>query len=52
MCKRKSKNIFSNTIIQFDYFVLKLDRLTKSIDTVQKDINSRYPYADISPGNS
>ncbi|CAF4111163.1 unnamed protein product, partial [Rotaria sp. Silwood1] len=26
-----------------------LDRLTKLIDTVQKEINSRYPYAESSP---
>ncbi|CAF0775213.1 unnamed protein product [Adineta ricciae] len=30
----------------------KLDRLTKSIDVVQKEINSRYPYADTSPVKS
>jgi len=28
----------------------QLDRLTKSIENVQKDINSRYPYTEISPG--
>ena len=51
MCQRKSKIILSNIIIQFDYFYFQLDRLTKSIDIVQKEINSRYPYADTSPGN-
>jgi len=52
MCKRKSKKYLFEYNHSIRLFFLKLDRLTKSIDTVQKDINSRYPYADISPGNS
>jgi hypothetical protein len=51
MCERKSKLIF----FEFNSYLellFKLDRLTKLIDTVQKEINSRYPYVDTSPSKS
>ncbi|CAF3502946.1 unnamed protein product [Rotaria sordida] len=48
-----NSNLLDSVLKQrFEFYTCvkeKLDRLTKLIDTVQKEINSRYPYADTSP---
>ncbi|CAF3334463.1 unnamed protein product [Rotaria sp. Silwood1] len=48
-----NSNLLDSVLKQrFEFYTCvkeKLDRLTKLIDTVQKEINSRYPYAESSP---
>ncbi|UJR25952.1 hypothetical protein I4U23_007300 [Adineta vaga] len=51
-----NSNLLDSVLKQrFEFYTCvkeKLDRLTKSIDVVQKEINARYPYADTSPVKS
>ncbi|CAF3594973.1 unnamed protein product [Adineta steineri] len=51
-----NSNLLDSVLKQrFEFYTCvkeKLDRLTKSIDNVQKEINSRYPYAETSPVKS
>ena len=50
-CVKEKVNFISSFCLHIDHSsFFQLDRLTKLIDTVQKEINARYPNAETSPG--
>lgn len=51
MCERKGTYCSFEMEYSSFSFSFQLDRLTKLIETVQKEINARYPNAETSPGN-